>query len=446
MRFSRPDAWPDRGAGRPLSLAGTPPPKNELRARRSFDHPRNNGHRLAATAAATAPPPNLTATPLPPTLTVMPPPRPRLSPRPNPSPPPQGDRARPRHSASQADSTAQPTPTHKPKWRSSPAIHDNGIATAQSSPPKPMAAASPSSYAPGVNVLPHPPYPIEARNRGQTGTVVMNVQFDARGGVSAADVSQSSGVPILDSETRSFIRAHWHSPSYAGQTVRRPWYSIPARESASMDHRFVSTPRKPSPEFKPEAQANQHCPVCGAAQRPRKSARWCVAVRGACTGLFLTARSFKPCGRRYFPSFDCAEPLAEANFMCPIPTITHHSLKLARNGISRRTGGVPKCNLSTGTKDSPDLREEAEVHPYPCLHVRQLPGPGSSASARVWTVPSSCAARTASRILPTSFPGAQPHREQVAPGDQRRRIDLLGAHDFKLVLQELVVFQVAVQS
>ena len=102
------------------------------------------------------------------------------------------------------------------------AISPPAAATAQSSPPKPAAAASPSSYAPGVNVLPHPPYPTEARDRGQTGTVVMNVHFDARGDVALAEVAQSSGVPILDSETRSFIRLHWHSAAYAGQTISQP--------------------------------------------------------------------------------------------------------------------------------------------------------------------------------------------------------------------------------
>jgi len=99
-----------------------------------------------------------------------------------------------------------------------PAISPAAVATAQS-PSKPASAAATSSYAPGPNVLPHPPYPTEAQDRGQTGTVVMNVQFDAKGDVADAEVAQSSGVPILDSATRSFIRAHWHSPAYAGQAV-----------------------------------------------------------------------------------------------------------------------------------------------------------------------------------------------------------------------------------
>jgi protein TonB len=92
-------------------------------------------------------------------------------------------------------------------------------ATPTPSHPKPAAA---SSYAPGLNLLPHPPYPLEARNLGQTGTVIMNVQFDADGNVIRAEVAQSSGVPLLDSTTRSFIRAHWHSAAYAGQTISQP--------------------------------------------------------------------------------------------------------------------------------------------------------------------------------------------------------------------------------
>jgi TonB family protein len=102
-----------------------------------------------------------------------------------------------------------------------PAISHTATATTQAH-PKPTAPASSSSYAAGPNVLPHPPYPLEARDRGQTGTVVMNVQFDVRGNVAQAEVSQSSGVPILDSETQSFIRAHWHSAAYAGQTISQP--------------------------------------------------------------------------------------------------------------------------------------------------------------------------------------------------------------------------------
>ena len=67
----------------------------------------------------------------------------------------------------------------------------------------PTASATPSSYAPGPNDFPHPPYPNEARDRRESGTVVMNVQFDASGDVTRADVAHSSGVA---SDTRRFVR------------------------------------------------------------------------------------------------------------------------------------------------------------------------------------------------------------------------------------------------
>lgn len=102
-----------------------------------------------------------------------------------------------------------------------PAI-SHSIATVMPSSRPPTSAASCSSYAPGLNALPHPPYPVEASDLRETGVVVMRVHFDGRGDVAQAEVAQSSGVPILDSETRSFIRAHWHSVTYAGQTISQP--------------------------------------------------------------------------------------------------------------------------------------------------------------------------------------------------------------------------------
>ena len=114
----------------------------------------------------------------------------------------------------------QTTPSKTPVAIHPPISH-SPIATTQSS-QKPAAAASVSSYAPGPNMLPHPPYPQQAWDLQQTGTVTMNVHFDVKGDVAQVEVTQSSGVPILDSETRSFIRAHWHSAAYAGQTISQP--------------------------------------------------------------------------------------------------------------------------------------------------------------------------------------------------------------------------------
>jgi len=103
-----------------------------------------------------------------------------------------------------------------------PAISHTAAATTHSKTTAAPAPAFASSYTPGASVLPHPPYPPEAHELGQTGTVIMNVQFDAEGGVARVEVAHSSGVAVLDASTRSFIRAHWHSPAYAGQTVSVP--------------------------------------------------------------------------------------------------------------------------------------------------------------------------------------------------------------------------------
>jgi TonB family protein len=98
---------------------------------------------------------------------------------------------------------------------------------ATSPPPSPPAGAPApstvaSSHAPGENIFPHPPYPEEARFLRETGTVVVDVQFNGSGGVSQVQVTQSSGVPLLDAQTRSFIRANWHTLAYAGQVLKVP--------------------------------------------------------------------------------------------------------------------------------------------------------------------------------------------------------------------------------
>ena len=125
--------------------------------------------------------------------------------------------------AIQPSTPMQPTQSKAAKIRVAihPANSPATVTTTQS-PSKPATAAACSSYASGLNDMPHPPYPTEAQDRGQTGTVVMNVCFDIKGDVADAKVAQSSGVPLLDTATRSFIRVRWHCPAYAGQVVNVP--------------------------------------------------------------------------------------------------------------------------------------------------------------------------------------------------------------------------------
>jgi protein TonB len=83
-----------------------------------------------------------------------------------------------------------------------------------------------TSYAPGEDVFSHPPYPEEARERGEIGTVKVNVSFDEQGRVAGVEITQSSGSLILDQDTAAFIRTNWHSAAEAGQVV-----SVPVRYS-----------------------------------------------------------------------------------------------------------------------------------------------------------------------------------------------------------------------
>ncbi len=113
-----------------------------------------------------------------------------------------------------AAAPARPTPH--------PSLAHSSSTEAKHTGARAAAAATPSSYTPGASSLPHPPYPAAARDLRESGTVVMNVRFDPSGNVAGAEVEKSSGVEILDSTTRAFIRTHWHDPAYAGQTVSAP--------------------------------------------------------------------------------------------------------------------------------------------------------------------------------------------------------------------------------
>lgn len=116
-----------------------------------------------------------------------------------------------------AATPAKTAPTPLSRAQSTP------VAKASPAKPKPAHPASfASSYAPGENVLPHPPYPEDAQNLGETGTVLMSITFNRAGNVMQAEVSQSSGVRLLDTCTRAFILTHWHSMIFAGQTVMQP--------------------------------------------------------------------------------------------------------------------------------------------------------------------------------------------------------------------------------
>jgi TonB family protein len=83
-------------------------------------------------------------------------------------------------------------------------------------------SASVSQLVVGSSGFPQPGYPYEARLHHQTGTVSIGIQFDGSGAAADVEVIASSGVSILDSSTRNFIREHWHDDSFAGRHVTVP--------------------------------------------------------------------------------------------------------------------------------------------------------------------------------------------------------------------------------
>jgi TonB family protein len=74
----------------------------------------------------------------------------------------------------------------------------------------------------GSSGFPRPGYPFAARKARQSGTVLLSVQFDGSGRAAAVSVIQSSGVSVLDSNSRTFVRANWQNPSFAGKVVTVP--------------------------------------------------------------------------------------------------------------------------------------------------------------------------------------------------------------------------------
>lgn len=74
----------------------------------------------------------------------------------------------------------------------------------------------------GSEHFPAPQYPAEARDLGEKGTVYLRLQFNELGRVADAQIVQSSGHALLDSNARSFILRHWQDARFAGQVITVP--------------------------------------------------------------------------------------------------------------------------------------------------------------------------------------------------------------------------------
>src|SRR5437899_8953823 len=67
--------------------------------------------------------------------------------------------------------------------------------------------------------LAQPPYPKIALAQGQQGAVVLRMTVDDAGMITAIDVDQSSGFPVLDRSALDFVRRHWLVPPGKGSRL-----------------------------------------------------------------------------------------------------------------------------------------------------------------------------------------------------------------------------------
>lgn len=85
---------------------------------------------------------------------------------------------------------------------------ENTIATTTQ--PQPVTPQVPDSAASGMSdTHTTPPYPADARNLSQQGTVTLMLSIDAIGVVTNAQVKTSSGYPELDQTAVNWVIAHW---------------------------------------------------------------------------------------------------------------------------------------------------------------------------------------------------------------------------------------------
>lgn len=138
---------------------------------------------IAVTKAPTPPPPQPKQTPAPKSLSSAPPAR-------------KGPGAAPNAGAG----TAAPTPAVAPATPA-PTTRPNSGCSKEDAPAAVVATPSPPDIAP------------DARVSGTTGTALVNVQLDANGVVTAANVTQSSGNSSLDIVALGMARGAQYSPA-----------------------------------------------------------------------------------------------------------------------------------------------------------------------------------------------------------------------------------------
>jgi protein TonB len=66
---------------------------------------------------------------------------------------------------------------------------------------------------------PAPQYPQIAKDLRQQGTVLLSMTVDENGSITAIEVKQSSGFPLLDRNALDFVRRHWLLPAGAAGRI-----------------------------------------------------------------------------------------------------------------------------------------------------------------------------------------------------------------------------------
>lgn len=175
----------------------------------------------AGQAAASEPTLQTTADQAPSAAPEPTPPMPEPTPAPIPEPTPVTEEApaqTPEPSLSQA---AKPVPTTTPTTTEpTPRQHTSSMPTRRRESTSTTRAGSLSGDVPGGSAGPNssalkprrnprPPYPVESRQAGEQGSVILMVSVNADGDVAAVRVQRSSGFPRLDEAARQTVEKRW---------------------------------------------------------------------------------------------------------------------------------------------------------------------------------------------------------------------------------------------
>ncbi len=81
---------------------------------------------------------------------------------------------------------------------------------------------------PLYHLIPKPPYPSRARDHGEEGTVIIAILVSTDGSVADANITKSSGYPLLDGSALSTVKAKWRfKPATKNNKPVESWVRAP---------------------------------------------------------------------------------------------------------------------------------------------------------------------------------------------------------------------------